>query len=306
MAPLAPGMADNLLASVILAATIPVLVCPAMNSAMLAHAATQENIVRLRGFGYHLVEPASGSLACGESGAGRLPDWDVGREALLSVFAPQDLNGRRVLITAGPTREPIDPARYISNRSSGKMGYAQARTARRRGAEVTLISGPVSLPAPPGVKLIRVTTAEEMAVLVAQQAGLAEVIVKSAAVADFRPAAYQEQKIKKRQAGLALELVKNTDILMELGRKRRPGQLLVGFAAESGDHEAEGRRKLTEKNLDLIVVNDILGKQTGFDVETNQVTLIDKADSLVLPLLSKEDTADRIWDKVVALLGAAT
>ena len=306
MARLAAGMADNLLASVILAATIPVLVCPAMNSAMLAHAATQENIVRLRGFGYHLVEPASGSLACGESGAGRLPDWDVGREALLSVFAPQDLNGRRVLITAGPTREPIDPARYISNRSSGKMGYALARTARRRGAEVTLISGPVSLPAPPGVKLIRVTTAEEMAVLVAQQAGSAEVIVKSAAVADFRPAAYQEQKIKKRQAGLALELVKNTDILMELGRKRRPGQLLVGFAAESGDHEAEGRRKLTEKNLDLIVVNDILGKQTGFDVETNQVTLIDKADSLVLPLLSKEDTADRIWDKVVALLGAAT
>ena len=171
---------------------------------------------------------------------------------------------------------------------------------------MTLISGPVSLPAPPGVKLIRVTTAGEMAVLVAQQAGSAEVIVKSAAVADFRPAAYQEQKIKKRQAGLALELVKNTDILMELGRKRRPGQLLVGFAAESGDHEAEGRRKLTEKNLDLIVVNDILGKQTGFDVETNQVTLIDKADSLVLPLLSKEDTADRIWDKVVALLGAAT
>ena len=306
MARLANGMADSLLASVILAARIPVLVCPAMNSAMLAHPATQENITRLRGFGYHLVEPASGALACGESGAGRLPDWDVGREALLSVFAPQDLNGRRVLITAGPTREPIDPARYISNRSSGKMGYALARTARRRGAEVTLISGPVSLPAPPGVKLIRVTTAEEMAVLVAQQAGSAEVIVKSAAVADFRPAAYQEQKIKKRQAGLALELVKNTDILMELGRKRRPGQLLVGFAAESGDHEAEGRRKLTEKNLDLIVVNDILGKQTGFDVETNQVTLIDKADSLVLPLLSKEDTADRIWDKVVALLGAAT
>lgn len=306
MARLAAGMADNLLASVILAARLPVLVCPAMNSAMLAHAATQENIARLRGFGYHLVESASGSLACGESGAGRLPDWDVGREALLSVFASQDLNGRRVLITAGPTREPIDPARYISNRSSGKMGYALARTARRRGAEVTLISGPVSLPAPPGVKLIRVTTAEEMAVLVAQQAGSAEVIVKSAAVADFRPAAYQEQKIKKRQARLALELVKNTDILMELGRKRRPGQLLVGFAAESGDHEAEGRRKLIEKNLDLIVVNDILGKQTGFDVETNQVTLIDKAGSLVLPLLSKEDTADRIWDKVVALLGAAT
>lgn len=170
MARLAAGMADNLLASVILAARIPVLVCPAMNSAMLAHPATQENIVRLRHFGYHMVEPASGSLACGESGAGRLPDWEVGREALLGLFAPQDLKDLGVLITAGPTREPIDPARYISNRSSGKMGYALARTASRRGAEVTLISGPVGLPPPPGVKVVRVTTAEEMAVAVAKQA----------------------------------------------------------------------------------------------------------------------------------------
>ncbi|MDX9834827.1 MAG: bifunctional phosphopantothenoylcysteine decarboxylase/phosphopantothenate--cysteine ligase CoaBC [Desulfobulbus sp.] len=302
MARLAAGMADNLLASVILAARIPVLVCPAMNSAMLAHPATQENIVRLRHFGYHMVEPASGSLACGESGAGRLPDWEVGREALLGLFAPQDLKDLGVLITAGPTREPIDPARYISNRSSGKMGYALARTASRRGAKVTLISGPVGLPPPPGVKIVRVTTAEEMAVVVAKQAKAAQIIVKSAAVADFRPAAYQEQKIKKRQAGLQIELVKNTDILLELGRKRRPGQLLVGFAAESGNHEAEGRRKLKEKNLDLIVVNDILGRQTGFDVDTNRVTLIDRAGSLVLPLLSKESTANRIWDKVVALL----
>ena len=302
MARLAAGMADNLLASVILAARIPVLVCPAMNSAMLAHPATQENIVRLRHFGYHMVEPASGSLACGESGAGRLPDWEVGREALLGLFAPQDLKDLGVLITAGPTREPIDPARYISNRSSGKMGYALARTASRRGAKVTLISGPVGLPPPPGVKIVRVTTAEEMAVVVAKQAKAAQIIVKSAAVADFRPAAYQEQKIKKRQAGLQIELVKNTDILLELGRKRRPGQLLVGFAAESGNHEAEGRRKLKEKNLDLLVVNDILGRQTGFDVDTNRVTLIDRAGSLVLPLLSKESTANRIWDKVVALL----
>ncbi len=305
MARLAGGMADNLLASVILAARIPVLVCPAMNSAMLAHPATQENITRLRGFGYSLVEPASGALACGESGAGRLVDWEVGREALLGLFAPQDLQDRRVLITAGPTREPIDPARYISNRSSGRMGYALARTARRRGAAVTLVSGPVSLPAPPGVEVLRVTTAAEMAAVVADHADAAHIIVKSAAVADFRPAAYQEQKIKKRQAEMQLELVKNTDILLELGRNRRPGQLLVGFAAESGNHETEGRRKLTEKNLDLIVVNDILGTQTGFDVETNQVTLIDRAGSLVLPLLSKEATADRIWDKVVTLLGAA-
>jgi len=301
LARLAAGLADDLLSTVILAGRIPVIFCPAMNSNMLAHPATQDNIRRLQQFGYHLVRPDSGSLACGEIGDGRLPDWDVAREALLARFAGDDLNGLKVLITAGPTREPLDPVRFLSNRSSGKMGFALARTARRRGAEVTLITGPVSLADPPGIEVLRVNTAAEMAELVMSRAGAAQVVVKSAAVADFRPMACEPHKIKKTSQGLHLDLEKNLDILKQLGAHRQVGQLLVGFAAESRDHAGEGLRKLQEKNLDLIVVNDILGTQTGFDVETNQVTLIDRKGNTVLPLLSKEATANRIWDKVVSL-----
>jgi len=302
IARLSLGMADDLLSTVILAAGIPVVVCPAMNSNMLAHPATQQNINRLQQFGYHLVRSDSGSLACGETGDGRLPDWDVAREALLTLFEPNDLKDRKVLITAGPTREPLDPVRFLSNRSSGKMGFSLARTAQRRGAEVTLVTGPVCLADPPGIEVIRVTTAVEMEEMVMQRASAVQVIVKSAAVADFRPAAYQNHKIKKTSQVLQLALVKNTDILSKLGGNRIKGQVLVGFAAESRDHVGEGQRKFQEKNLDLIVVNDILGTQTGFDVETNQVTLIDRKGSAVLPLLTKEATANRIWDKVVSLL----
>jgi phosphopantothenoylcysteine decarboxylase/phosphopantothenate--cysteine ligase len=299
---LAHGMADNLLVTVVLAARIPVVVCPAMNSAMLSHPATLANISRLEQFGYHLVQPGSGSLACGDTGDGRLADWDVVREKLLALFQPDDLKGRKILITAGPTREPLDPARFLSNRSSGKMGFALARAARRRGAEVTLVAGPVQLPDPPGMEVIRVTTAAEMAAAVFERAKAMAVVVKSAAVADFKPSTYASHKIKKTQQGFHLDLVKNTDILTELGKNRFPGQVLVGFAAESRDHVSEGQRKLREKNLDLIVVNDILGAKTGFDVETNQVTLIDRQATASLPLLSKEATANRIWDKVVLLL----
>jgi len=302
IARLAHGMADNLLATVVLAARIPVVICPAMNSSMLAHPATVENIRRLEQFGYHLVQPGCGDLACGETGDGRLADWDVAREALLSLFQPDDLKDRKILITAGPTREPLDPARFLSNRSSGKMGFALARAARRRGAEVTLVTGPVHLPDPPGVEVVRVTTAAEMAQAVFARSESMEIIVKSAAVADFKPSDCATHKIKKTQQGLRLDLIKNTDILAELGQNRLPGQILVGFAAESRDHAGEGQRKLREKNLDLIVVNDILGAQTGFDVETNQVTLIDRQAITPLPLLSKEETAHRIWDKVVQLL----
>jgi len=303
IARLAHGMADNLLATVVLAARIPVVICPAMNSFMLTHPATVENIGRLERLGYHLVQPGCGDLACGETGDGRLADWEVARETLLALFQPDDLKGRKILITAGPTREPLDPARFLSNRSSGKMGFALARTARRRGAEVTLVAGPVHLPDPPGMEVVRVTTAAEMARAVFERAPAMDIIVKSAAVADFKPASYAGHKIKKTEQGLRLDLVKNVDILAELGKNRRPGQILVGFAAESRDHAGEGQRKLREKHLDLIVVNDILGEKTGFDVETNQVTVIDRQEVTPLPLLSKEDTADRIWDRVVRLLG---
>jgi len=303
MARLAHGMADDLLSATVLAADRPVVICPAMNTNMLHHPATRDNLERLRGIGYTVIAPASGTLACGDRGAGRLPEWDLVRETLLALFTDQDLAGQRILITAGPTREPLDPVRYLSNRSSGRMGYALARTARRRGAEVTLVAGPVHLDDPPGVEMVRVTTAVEMENAVGALADGMDIIVGAAAVADFRPATCCECKIKKTDAGSrCIELEPNPDIMAGLGGRRRPGQFLVGFAAESHDHEAEGRRKLVEKNLDLVVINDILGSRTGFDVETNQVTLLTVDDVRRLPLLSKEATADRIWDRVVELL----
>ena len=302
IARLAHGFADDLLAAAVLSCSAPVLVCPAMNSRMLAHPATQRNLQILRDFGYAIVEPASGRLACGEEGAGRLAEWDTVRERLLGLLTKQDLVGQQVLITAGPTREPLDPARCLSNRSSGKMGYALARTAKRRGAEVMLISGPTALEPPPSVQVLRVETALEMTKAVIRHAPTASIVVKAAAVADFRPAAFSAEKIKKAGAEPLLELTANPDILAELGRDRRAGQLLIGFAAESSRHEAEGRRKLLAKNADMIVVNDILGQNTGFDADSNQVTLITKETTERLELLSKEETADRIWDKALALL----
>jgi phosphopantothenoylcysteine decarboxylase/phosphopantothenate--cysteine ligase len=301
IARLAHGMADDLLSASILACKAPVVVCPAMNTNMLTHPATQRNLATLRELGYTVVEPGSGRLACGEQGAGRLPEWPDVREVLLGIFVPDDMVGQKVLITAGPTREPLDPARYLSNRSSGKMGYALARTARRRGAKVTLVTGPVSLDPPPGVEIVEVITALDMQEAVRKHAPEASVVVKAAAVADYRPVNVYDQKLKKTDSGLQLDLIMNPDILAELGRKRRSGQLLVGFAAESRDHEKEGRRKLEAKNVDLIVVNDILGKKTGFDVDTNQVTLISRTGIERLELMSKEETANRIWDKVLDL-----
>ena len=301
IARLAHGLADDLLSAAVLAADIPVVLCPAMNTNMLHHPATRDNLDRLRKIGYTVIAPASGVLACGEVGAGRMPEWDLVRETLLGLFVDQDLAGCRILITAGPTREALDPVRYLSNRSSGRMGYALARTARRRGAEVTLVAGPVSLPDPPEVEVVRVGTALEMLQAVSGLAARMDIVVGAAAVADFRPRTCQERKIKKSEAAASIELERNPDIMAELGRQRRSGQTLVGFAAETHDHEQEGRRKLEEKNLDLVVVNDILGSRTGFDVETNQVTLLTARDCRRLPLLSKEATADRIWDRVVEL-----
>jgi phosphopantothenoylcysteine decarboxylase/phosphopantothenate--cysteine ligase len=303
LARLANGLADDLLATSVLAASgKPVVVCPAMNSNMYAHKATQDNLGRLKELGYSVVDPDAGRLACGDEGPGRLPEWDTAREQILTCLCDHDLEGQQVLVTAGPTRETLDPARFLSNRSSGKMGYAMARSARRRGAQVVLVAGPVSLEDPPGVEVVHVTSALEMYDEVIRRSADASIIVKSAAVADFRPAQTENQKVKKQSAPDSLVLVSNPDILAELGRKRRVGQLLVGFAAESQNHEVEARRKLSEKKLDLVVVNDISGKNTGFEVDTNQVTLVDHQGALPLPLLSKEQTADRIWDHIVALL----
>lgn len=308
IARLAHGLADNLLATIALAFSGPVLICPAMNSIMFQHPATQANLATLRSYGYRVLEPGCGEMACGEEGPGRLTDWKNARQAILTVFAPQTLADEHVLITAGPTREAFDPVRFLSNPSTGKMGYALAATASQRGARVTLISGPTALAAPPGVRRIQVTTAAEMQTQVMACLDTATIVVKAAAVSDYRPTESQPHKVKKGQAALALPLTANPDILKELGERRLTSPkfpLLIGFAAESRNHLEEGARKLKEKNLDLIVVNDIGGTETGFAADTNRVTLLDRnGGQEELPLLSKEDTANRIWDRVERMLAA--
>jgi len=303
IARLAHGLADNLLATIALATSSPILVCPAMNSVMFQHPATQANLATIKSYGYGVLEPDCGGMACGEEGPGRLTDWETARQAILSTFAPKTLAEEQVLITAGPTREAFDPVRFLSNPSTGKMGYALAATAKQRGATVTLISGPTALTAPPGVKCIQVTSAVEMQAEVMRCLDAATIVVKAAAVSDYRPAEREPHKVKKGQAALSLPLVANPDILKELGKCRQKSPLLVGFAAESRDHLKEGARKLKEKNLDLIVVNDIGGTETGFAADTNRVTLLDRNGAQEeLPLLSKEETAHRIWDTVARLM----
>jgi len=301
IARLAHGLADDLLSTTVLAAKVPVIICPAMNVAMFEHPATQRNLSILKEFGYHVVEPESGKMACGEEGKGRLPEWDVVAEYVLRHLGPGDLAGHSILVTAGPTREPFDPARYISNRSSGKMGYALARTAYRRGADVTLISGPTSLPCPAGIRCIPVLTARQMFDAVMAEYRHASVIVKAAAVSDFRPVNEYSEKIKKDKAEPVMLLEPNPDILKELGKRCASGkQLLIGFAAESSNIEAEGRRKLKSKNISLIAVNNIVTDQTGFETDSNQLTLIDRDNTTVLPHTSKIKTADLLWDYVVS------
>ncbi|MEN8231073.1 MAG: bifunctional phosphopantothenoylcysteine decarboxylase/phosphopantothenate--cysteine ligase CoaBC [Thermodesulfobacteriota bacterium] len=305
IAKLANGFADNLLSSLALASRAKMLVFPAMNSNMFSHAATQANLARLKEYEYSIIEPEEGILACGDEGVGRLVEWEVARETILSAFAPQDLQGQTVIITAGPTCEPFDPARHLSNRSSGKMGFALARSAKRRGAKVILISGPTSLEALSGVEMINVTSALEMHEAVMENYNNADIVVMAAAVSDYRPEKRVEQKIKKSSDSIDLEMVPNPDILKELGKRKDKTKcpLLVGFAAESSDHLEEGKRKLKEKNLDLIVINDIIGKDTGFGTDTNQVNLIDRDYQLEkLPILTKEECAYIIWEKIVKLL----
>ncbi len=305
IAKLAHGMADDLLSTSVLAADCPVLVAPAMNSRMLANAATQRNITTLKDLSFTIIEPESGQMACKTEGPGRLPEWERVREELLAALTAQDLAGEKFVVTAGPTREALDPARFLSNRSSGKMGYAIARAARRRGAEVVLISGPTALSVPYGVSLIEIETAEEMHEAVMSAFSSASVIIKSAAVSDFCPETAAVDKVKKDNAEFVLRLKQTPDILQQLGaEKENHGYLLVGFAAESCEHLQAGRKKLVKKNLDLIAINDIGGKDTGFETDTNQVTLLDRDGLTELPFTSKEATADLILDRVCRLLAA--
>ena len=302
LAKLAGGMADDLLSTMVLATRAKVIVCPAMNSRMYTHPATQKNLHTLQDLGYLVINPASGKMACKEEGEGRLPDWEDVKEQLAQQLSPKDFKGVRVLVTAGPTREPLDPARFLSNRASGKMGYALAQAASRRGAHVLLISGPSSLPCPPGVTLVKIQTALEMYDAVFAQATDFAVIIKAAAVADYRPETVCVHKMKKENITKELILQRNPDILFELGKRKTPGQILVGFAAESTNFQEEGQRKLQSKNLDLIAVNDISGDTTGFEVDSNQLMVISATGMETLPHTTKLHSANLLLDRIRGLI----
>jgi phosphopantothenoylcysteine decarboxylase/phosphopantothenate--cysteine ligase len=301
LAKFAHGLADEFLSTLYLAFTGPVVLAPAMNTNMWLHAATQANVETLRKRGHRFVEPDSGYLACGMVGPGRLAELDLIAEAVLEALNPlRDLEGETVLITAGPTQEPLDPVRFISNRSSGKMGYALAQAAAGRGAQVILISGPVNLAPPGGVTVIPVHTAVEMRDAVFQNLEPATIIVKAAAVADFHLSRVPEQKMKKTAARISLELDPTPDILSELGRKKGD-RLLIGFAAETENLKSETRRKLEAKGADMIVGN-LVGQDSGFESDENEVILALRSGELIeIPRASKREIAQKILDQVMRL-----
>ncbi|HEU4885359.1 MAG TPA: bifunctional phosphopantothenoylcysteine decarboxylase/phosphopantothenate--cysteine ligase CoaBC [Longimicrobium sp.] len=304
----AAGMADDLLTATLLATEAPVVVCPAMNDRMYAHPATQSNLARLKEIGYRIAGPAVGPLAWGEGeGPGRmLEPEEILAHAGRALEGRTPLAGRRVVVTAGPTREAIDPVRYIGNRSSGRMGYEIAAAAWRRGADVLLISGPSHLPVPVGVEVRKIESAEEMRAAVADALPSADALVMAAAVADFRPANSAEEKIKK-EAGVVPQIIlePTADVLRATREVRRAGSVIVGFALETTDAVENGRRKLEGKGLDLLVVNDATEPGAGFEVETNRVVLLQSGQpDEALPLMSKAEVADRILDRVESLLPA--
>ncbi len=307
MAKLAVGIADDMLTTTLLATRAPLLLAPAMNTGMWEAAATQENLRKLQERGVRFIGPAGGRLACGDSGVGRMSEPEEIVAAACELLAPRkDLSGLRVLVTAGPTRERIDPVRYLTNDSSGKMGYALARAAQRRGAQVTLVSGPVALTAPDHVELAPVLTTCELYDAVLSRCKTADVVIQAAAPADYRPAQESDRKLKKQDgAPLTLTLYENPDVARAVGEGKRAGQTLVGFAAETDDLLANARQKLSKKNLDLIVANDVTQPGAGFGVDTNIVTLVTRGGATPYPLMSKADVADRILDKVLELRQSA-
>jgi len=323
IARLANGLAEDMLTAAALACTAPILLAPGMNTGMWNNPATQANLAKLRDFGYYFIEPTTGRLACRTEGVGRMADVPTIFDAIHEMLARSgSWQGRRVLVTAGPTREPLDPVRYLSNRSSGKMGYALAEAARLRGATVTLVSGPAALPPPGGVEFVRVETAAQMRDAVQARAPSADLILAAAAVSDYRPAEQAAQKIKKGGSapnnggargdslssptppllgagGLILPLVANDDILAGLGQEKHAGQTLVGFAAETEGLLDHARGKLVAKNLDWIVANDVTAEGAGFDGDTNVVTLLARdGRAMALPLLTKREVAEQILDAV--------
>ena len=301
IAKLAHGLADDMLTTTVLAARCPKLIAPAMNTAMLENPATQENLATLRRYGFTVIEPATGMLACKDVGSGKLPEPEVLCEEIYRVIAREkDLQGLHITVTAGPTQESLDPVRFLTNHSSGKMGYAIAREAMLRGADVTLISGPVALKAPLGVKLVNITTAQEM--LEGVQAALpqTDVLVMAAAVADYRPAVVADQKMKKGEGDMSIPLERTGDVLGWVAQHRHPGLFVCGFSMETEHMLENSQKKLTKKKLDMIVANNLKTQGAGFGVETNVVTLITQDWVEELPLLGKDQVAGKLLTAIAA------
>ena len=301
IAKLAHGLADDMLTTTVLAACCPKLIAPAMNTAMLENPATQENLATLRRYGFTVIEPATGMLACKDVGSGKLPEPEVLCEEIYRVIAREkDLQGLHITVTAGPTQESLDPVRFLTNHSSGKMGYAIAREAMLRGADVTLISGPVALKAPLGVKLVNITTAQEM--LEGVQAALpqTDVLVMAAAVADYRPAVVADQKMKKGEGDMSIPLERTGDVLGWVAQNRHPGLFVCGFSMETEHMLENSQKKRTKKKLDMIVANNLKTQGAGFGVETNVVTLITQDWVEELPLLGKDEVAGKLLTAIAA------
>ncbi len=299
---LAHGIADDMLTTTLLACTCPIFIAPAMNTHMYENPVVQDNLRTLSRYGMQVIDPAVGRLACGDTGAGKMPEpqdllWYILKEAAL----PHDLAGKRILVTAGPTQESIDPVRYVTNHSTGTMGYAIARMAMLRGAKVKLVSGPVALTPPPFVEVVRIRSARDMFEAVTQDADSQDIIIKAAAVADFRPAAVAADKIKKHDGKLSLDMERTDDILQYLGDHKPKGQFLCGFSMETKDLIENSRAKLIRKNLDLIAANNVRIPGAGFGTTTNVLTLISRDKEVSLPLMSKEEAAGRLLDRILEM-----
>lgn len=300
---LAHGIADDMLTTTIMACKCKKIISPAMNTNMYENPIVQDNLAILQHYGYEVIEPASGYLACGDTGAGKMPEPEMLLEYILREIAKEkDLTGQKVLVTAGPTQEAIDPVRYITNHSSGKMGYALAKAAMLRGAQVTLVSGPCAIEPPPFVKLVPIVTAKEMFDAVTSVSFEQDIIIKAAAVADYRPAQVFDDKVKKQEGQMSIELEKTDDILQYLGDNRVPGQFLCGFSMETQNMLGNSRAKLGKKHLDMVAANNLKVAGAGFQGDTNVLTLITQDEDVSLQLMSKEDAANIILDKILSIM----
>lgn len=302
IAKLAHGIADDMLTTTVLACRCPKAIAPSMNTGMLENPVTQDNIETLRHYGWEIIEPDSGRLACGAVGKGKLPTPERLLESVLHTAAHEkDMTGIKVLVTAGPTREALDPVRYLTNHSSGKMGYAIAKAASRRGAEVTLVSGQTDLTKPAYVNVVDITSAQDMYDAVMAEAGSSDIIIKAAAVADYRPATVSDNKIKKSEGDMSIPLERTTDILKTLGENKKPGQFLCGFSMETENMIENSKAKLAKKNLDMIAANNVKVDGAGFGVDTNILTLITADSEKELPIMSKDEAADALLDAIIKL-----